>query len=84
VAACFLHELDAGGQSEFGVDVAEVGLHTATALCVGSRFRGGREAPSLDAPAEGVTLYITEVHPTSEGYDFAELNDVIARRDQNR
>jgi hypothetical protein len=29
VAGCFLDELYAGGESEFGVDVGEVGLHGA-------------------------------------------------------
>ena len=29
VAGCFLGELHAGGESEFGVDVGEVGLHGA-------------------------------------------------------
>jgi hypothetical protein len=29
VACCFLSKLDTGGQSEFGVDVGEVGLHGA-------------------------------------------------------
>ena len=28
VASCFLNELYAGGQSEFGVNVGEVGLHS--------------------------------------------------------
>jgi hypothetical protein len=29
VTGCFLRELHAGGESEFGVDVGEVGLHGA-------------------------------------------------------
>jgi hypothetical protein len=29
VPGCFLRELDAGGESEFGVDVGEMGLHGA-------------------------------------------------------
>jgi probable F420-dependent oxidoreductase len=32
---------------------------------------------------EGVTLFTTEVHPTSDGYDFAEVKTMIAWRDQN-
>jgi probable F420-dependent oxidoreductase len=36
-----------------------------------------------DFHAEGVTLFTTEVHPTSDGYDFAELKTMIAWRDQN-
>jgi probable F420-dependent oxidoreductase len=33
---------------------------------------------------EGVTLFTTEIHPTDDGYDFSELKDMIAWRDQNR
>ena len=33
---------------------------------------------------EGVTLFTTEIHPTDDGYDFAELKDMIAWRDQSR
>jgi hypothetical protein len=36
-----------------------------------------------DFHGEGVTLFTTEVHPTSDGYDFAELKTMIAWRDQN-
>jgi len=36
-----------------------------------------------DFHAEGVTLFTTEIHPTSDGYDFAELKTMIAGRDQN-
>jgi hypothetical protein len=32
--------------------------------------------------AEGVTLFTTEIHPTSDGYDFSELKAMIAWRDQ--
>jgi hypothetical protein len=32
---------------------------------------------------EGVTLFTTEIHPTGDGYDFAELKNMIAWRDQN-
>lgn len=34
--------------------------------------------------AEGVTLFTTEIHPTEHGYDFAELKDLLAWRDQQR
>jgi alkanesulfonate monooxygenase SsuD/methylene tetrahydromethanopterin reductase-like flavin-dependent oxidoreductase (luciferase family) len=34
--------------------------------------------------AEGVTLFTTEIHPTDDGYDFGELKDMIAWRDQTR
>jgi hypothetical protein len=34
--------------------------------------------------AEGVTLFTTEIHPTDGGYDFGELKDMIAWRDQTR
>ena len=34
--------------------------------------------------AEGVTLFTTEIHPTEDGYDFAELEDLLAWRDQQR
>lgn len=33
--------------------------------------------------AEGLTLFTTEIHPTSDGYDFADLKTMIAWRDQN-
>jgi probable F420-dependent oxidoreductase len=33
---------------------------------------------------EGVTLFTTEIHPTDDGYDFGELKDMIAWRDQTR
>jgi alkanesulfonate monooxygenase SsuD/methylene tetrahydromethanopterin reductase-like flavin-dependent oxidoreductase (luciferase family) len=33
---------------------------------------------------EGVRLFTTEIHPTRDGYDFAELKDMIAWRDQVR
>jgi probable F420-dependent oxidoreductase len=33
---------------------------------------------------EGVTLFTTEIHPTDDGYDFSELEDVLAWREQNR
>jgi probable F420-dependent oxidoreductase len=33
---------------------------------------------------EGVTLLTTEIHPTDDGYDFSELKDMIAWRDQTR
>jgi probable F420-dependent oxidoreductase len=33
---------------------------------------------------EGVTLSTTEIHPTGDGYDFTELKDMIAWRDQVR
>jgi probable F420-dependent oxidoreductase len=33
--------------------------------------------------AEGVTMFTTEIHPTEEGYDFSELEDMIAWRDQH-
>ena len=33
---------------------------------------------------EGVTLFTTEIHPTEQGYDFAELKDLLAWRDQQR
>ncbi|HZA08930.1 LLM class F420-dependent oxidoreductase [Mycobacterium sp.] len=33
--------------------------------------------------AEGVTLFITEIHPTDDGYDFTEFKDMITWRDQN-
>lgn len=33
---------------------------------------------------EGVTLFTTEIHPTSDGYDFSEFKDLIAWRDQTR
>jgi probable F420-dependent oxidoreductase len=31
---------------------------------------------------EGVTLFTTEIHPTGNGYEFTELKDMIAWRDQ--
>lgn len=31
---------------------------------------------------EGVTLFTTEIHPTSDGYDFSELQDILTWRDQ--
>jgi probable F420-dependent oxidoreductase len=31
-----------------------------------------------------VTLFTTEIHPTAEGYDFAELKDMLAWRDARR
>jgi probable F420-dependent oxidoreductase len=31
---------------------------------------------------EGVTLFTTEIHPTSDGYDFSELKDMLAWRGQ--
>jgi probable F420-dependent oxidoreductase len=34
--------------------------------------------------AEGVTLFTTEIRPTDDGYEFAELKDMIGWRDQNR
>jgi len=34
--------------------------------------------------AEGVTLFTAEIHPTDSGYDFAELKDMLAWRDQQR
>jgi hypothetical protein len=33
---------------------------------------------------EGITLFTTEIHPTDDGYDFAEFKDMIAWRDQLR
>ena len=33
---------------------------------------------------EGVTLFTSEIHPTGDGYDFAEFKDMIAWRDQHR
>jgi hypothetical protein len=33
---------------------------------------------------EGVTLFTTEIHPSDDGYDFSELQDMITWRDQNR
>ena len=33
---------------------------------------------------EGVTLFTTEIHPTDDGYDFAEIKDMIAWRNQSR
>ncbi|PJK20857.1 LLM class F420-dependent oxidoreductase [Mycolicibacterium goodii] len=33
---------------------------------------------------EGVTFFTTEIHPTDEGYDFSELKDMIAWRDESR
>ena len=33
---------------------------------------------------EAVTLFTTEIHPTDDGYDFTELKDMIAWRDQTR
>jgi probable F420-dependent oxidoreductase len=33
---------------------------------------------------EGVTLFTTEIHPTDDGYDFSDLKDMIAWRDQTR
>ncbi|OBK49870.1 LLM class F420-dependent oxidoreductase [Mycobacterium kubicae] len=33
---------------------------------------------------DGVTLFTTEIHPTDQGYDFSELKDMIAWRDQSR
>ena len=32
---------------------------------------------------EGVTLFTTEIHPTDDGYDFTELKDMIAWRNQS-
>jgi alkanesulfonate monooxygenase SsuD/methylene tetrahydromethanopterin reductase-like flavin-dependent oxidoreductase (luciferase family) len=34
--------------------------------------------------AESVTLFTTEIHPADDGYDFSELKDMIAWRDQSR
>jgi probable F420-dependent oxidoreductase len=34
--------------------------------------------------AEGVTLFTTEIHPTDDGYDFAELKDMLDWRDRQR
>jgi probable F420-dependent oxidoreductase len=34
--------------------------------------------------AEGITLFTNEIHPTDDGYDFAELKDMVAWRDENR
>lgn len=34
--------------------------------------------------AEGVTLYVTELKPTGEGYDFTTLTELLAWRDANR
>jgi alkanesulfonate monooxygenase SsuD/methylene tetrahydromethanopterin reductase-like flavin-dependent oxidoreductase (luciferase family) len=31
--------------------------------------------------AEGATLFTAEIHPTDDGYDFAELKDMIAGRE---
>jgi len=39
--------------------------------------------PGMDADAfakEGVTLLTTEIHPTDEGYDFTELEELLAWR----
>jgi len=33
---------------------------------------------------EGVTLFTTEIHPTDDGYDFAELRDMLGWRDRQR
>ncbi|HEY6646504.1 MAG TPA: LLM class F420-dependent oxidoreductase [Mycobacterium sp.] len=33
---------------------------------------------------EGATLFTSEIHPTNDGYDFSELKDMIAWRDQTR
>lgn len=33
---------------------------------------------------EGVTLFTTEIHPADDGYDFSELKDMLAWRDQTR
>jgi probable F420-dependent oxidoreductase len=33
---------------------------------------------------EGVTFFTTEIHPTEGGYDFSELKDMIAWRDESR
>jgi probable F420-dependent oxidoreductase len=41
----------------------------------------GRETAGEFA-AEGVTLFTTEIHPTENGYDFTELKDMLAWRDQ--
>ena len=43
----------------------------------------GRE--SADAfRDEGVTLFTTEIHPAYDGYDFSELKDMVAWRDEVR
>jgi probable F420-dependent oxidoreductase len=34
--------------------------------------------------AEGVTFFTTEIHPTSDGYDFSELKEMIGWRDDSR
>ena len=31
---------------------------------------------------EGVTLFTTEIHPDSNGYDFSELKTMLAWRDR--
>jgi hypothetical protein len=39
--------------------------------------------PATDGDAfadQGVTLFITEIHPTDDGYDFTQLNEMLARR----
>jgi probable F420-dependent oxidoreductase len=47
------------------------------------RAMGWTDAATSDAfVAEGVTLFTTEIHPTSDGYDFSELKAMIAWRDQ--
>ena len=40
---------------------------------------------SADALVEaGVTLFATEIHPTDDGYDFTELEQMIGWRDSGR
>jgi hypothetical protein len=47
------------------------------------RAMGWSDAAISDAfVAEGVTLFTTEIHPTSDGYDFSELKAMIAWRDK--
>ena len=38
-------------------------------------------APNADAFGAGVTLFTTEIHPTDDGYDFTELEQMISWRD---
>jgi alkanesulfonate monooxygenase SsuD/methylene tetrahydromethanopterin reductase-like flavin-dependent oxidoreductase (luciferase family) len=43
------------------------------------------DAATADAfVAEGVTLFTTEIHPDASGYDFSELETMLAWRDQRR
>jgi probable F420-dependent oxidoreductase len=63
-------------------DLATAGGRDEKTIQRAVQWTGRRDADAF--VGEGVTLFTTEIHPTDDGYDFAELKDLVAWRDQQR